>query len=66
MNPTVKPCRCPVYAFPHRRCDRCDDAEMEALDVQSELRTQREIDDEALALFDNTEARAINSGAYSL
>lgn len=59
----MRPCRCPRYNFPHRRDDRCDDAEMEAQDVQAE-RTRAEWDAEELALFDAAEARAINSGAW--
>ena len=56
----MKPCRCPLYPFPHRRIDRCDDAEAEAMDVFTDTRTQREIDAEALYLFDLAEAQAIN------
>lgn len=58
------PCRCGLYSFPHRRSDRCDDAEREALDAQSEMQTKAEWDAEELALFDRAEARAINSGAW--
>lgn len=58
----VAPCRCGLYSFPHRRSDRCDDAEREALDVQAEMQTQADWDAEELALFDRAEARAINRG----
>ena len=56
----VKPCRCPLYSFPHRRSDRCDDAEMEALDAQTEMQTKADWGREELLCFDAAEARAIN------
>jgi len=67
MSATAKPtpCRCKLYKFPHRRSDRCDNAEAEALDVPRYGVTKLNADDALeLALFDRAEARAINSGAW--
>lgn len=64
----LPPCKCGLYAFPHRRSARCEDYELEALETQAEMnygeRTQAEIDAEELALFNRAEASAINSGAW--
>lgn len=56
----ARPCNCPRYTFPHRRSDRCDDAEMEAMDVLQE-QTREQWEAEERWCFDHAEAEAINS-----
>jgi hypothetical protein len=49
----MNPCTCPLYTFPHRRSDRCEDYEMEAKDAAKEIEMAR-------YLFDKAESDAIN------
>ena len=52
----AKPCRCGLYAFPHRRSYRCDDYVEEQLDLADEAQRGRDMD---RVLFDRAEIAAI-------